>query len=151
MCLLPIIGSAAVAFLYIKKLPSVFEVSVNFPLFLMNPYIDAFVPLISSIFHLILFVVFKNSIEPKEKEALDKPISSMILGLLILVCFHLIVIFNFFITKIFDWLEHIPRGVAVGIFPLSIIAVFLILIFYSRFYYFLDSVMKGGITPDEKS
>jgi hypothetical protein len=142
ICLLPIIGSLSVSFLYIKKLPFVFEANVNFPQFLMNPYVDAFVPFISSIFSLIFFVVFRKSTDSGEKEFLQKPILSMIFGILIFLCLHLIVIFNFFTTKRLEWLEHMPRIVAVGTVPLMIIAVILILIFYCKFYYYLDSVYK---------
>lgn len=140
--LLAITCSLAVSFLYLKKLPVVFEMNLDFPLFLMNPYIDAFVPLISSIVYLILFVIFRNSIELKEKKLLNKPILSIIFGTAIFLCLHLIVICNFFTTNKFEWLEHMPRAVAVGTVPLIIIAVFLILIFYYRFYYFLDSGYK---------
>jgi hypothetical protein len=39
-CILAIIGSFAVSFLYLKKLPFVFDMNVNFPFFLINPYVN---------------------------------------------------------------------------------------------------------------
>lgn len=141
-CLLTIISSLAVLFLYLKKLPLVFNLNINFPLFLINPYIDALVPLISSIFHLIFFVAFRNSLQYEEERILNKPILSMIAGISLFLFFHLVVLVNFITTNKFEWLEHMPRVIAVGTIPLLIIAVFLILIFYFRFYYFLDSGCK---------
>lgn len=141
-CLLPVMGSLAVSFLYLKKLPFVFDMDVIFPLFLMSPYVDAFVPAVSSIFSLIFFVVFKNSLEPEEKEMLGKPILSMIGGISIFLVLHLIVLVNLIATDTFEWLEHMPRVVAVGTVPLIVIAVILMLHFYYRFYCFLDSWYK---------
>ena len=51
----------------------------------------------------------------------------------------MIVIFNFLTTNKFEWLINMPRIVAVGTVPLITIAVFLILFFYYRFYFFVDS------------
>jgi hypothetical protein len=141
-CLLPIIGSLAISLLYLKKLPFVFDTDVTFPLFLMNPYVDAFVPAVSSAFSLIFFVIFKNSLEPEEERVLRKPVLSMIWGITIFFFLHLIVLVNFITTDTFEWLEHMPRVVAVGTVPLIVIAVFLMLNFYYRFYYFLDSWYK---------
>jgi len=141
-CFLAIIGSFAVSFIYLKKFPFVFDMNLNFPLFLMNPYIDALLPLISSIFHLLFFVAFRNSIKLEEEKMLSKPILSIIVGISFFLFLHLVVLLNFITTNKFEWLEHMPRVVAVGTAPLIIIAVFLILIFYYRFYYFLDSGYK---------
>ena len=141
-CLLAIIGSLAVSLLYLKKLPFVFDMNAFFPLFLMYPYIDALVPLIGSIFHLIFFIVFRNSIELEEKKILNKPILSIMVGISFFLCFHLIVLINFLSTNKFEWIEHMPRLVAVGTVPFLIIAVLLILSFYLKFYYFLDSYHK---------
>jgi hypothetical protein len=141
-CLLPVIGSFAVSLLYLKKLPFVFDMEIAFPLFLLNPYVDAFVPAVSSIFGLIFFLVFKNSLESEEERMLEKPLLSMIGGISIFLVLHLIVLVNFITTNTFEWLEHMPRTVAVGTVPLIVIAVFLMLHFYSRFYCFLDSVQS---------
>ena len=145
-CLLPVIGSFAAALLYLKKLSFVFDTEIAFPLFLMNPYVDAFVPAVASIFSLIFFVTFKNSIEREEERMLKKPILSMIGGISIFLLLHLIVLVNFIATGVFEWLEHMPRVLAISTVPLIVIAVFLILHFYYRFYCFLDSVQnKNGI------
>jgi len=141
-CILAIIGSFAVSANYMKKLPFVFGMNIHFPLFLMIPYFEAVVPLISSAFHLIFFVSFKKSLELDEQPRLSKPILSIIIGISIYICLHLIVLFNFLATDRFEWLEHMPRVVAVSTVPLIIVAVFSILFFYYRFYYFLDSGYK---------
>jgi uncharacterized membrane protein YbhN (UPF0104 family) len=70
---------------------------------------------------------------------LSKPIISIIVGISFLLFFHLIVLINFVTTNKFEWLEHMPRLVAVSTAPLLMIAVLLILHFYYRFYYFLHS------------
>ncbi len=137
-CLLVIIGSTAVAVLYIKYIPFVFDMKVLFPLFLMSPYVDTLVPFVSTIFQLIFFVAFKNVTESKEREVLHKPIVAIIVGISIFLSFHLIVMLNFLSANQFEWLEHMPRMVAAGTVPLLIAAVFLILYFYYRFYCFLD-------------
>jgi len=141
-CVLAIIGSFAVSFIYMKKLPFVFDTILHFPLFIMNPFFDAVVPLMSSAFHLIFFVTFKKSLELDENTRLSKPILSIIIGISIYTFLHLLVLFNFLATGRFEWLEHMPRIVAVSTVPLIIVAVFLILSFYYRFYKFLDSGYK---------
>ena len=73
---------------------------------------------------------------------LSKPILSIIVGTSFFLFFHLVVLVNFITTNKLEWLEHMPRVVVVGTVPLIIIAVFLILVFYYRFYYFLDSGYK---------
>lgn len=144
-CILAIIGSFAVSFLYIKNLPFAFDVQVNFPSFLMNPYIEVFVPLIGSVFHLIFFVVFSKSLDLEEKAILSKPILSITIGISIFLLFHLMVLFNFISRNRLEWLDHMPRAVAVGTVPFLIMAVILILTFYYRFYYFLDLWCKGNL------
>jgi len=138
-CLLAIIGSFFVSVIYIKKIPFVFGMSTHFPLFLMNPYFDALVPILSSAFHLGFFITFKKSLKLDEKPRLIKPILSIILGTSIFIFLHCIVLFNFLATGRFEWLEHMPRVVAVSTVPLIIAAVSSILYFYYKFYCFLDS------------
>jgi len=142
-CLLAAAGSLAVSFLYIKKLPFLFDMNFIFPAFLMNPYVDALVQLAASFFHLIFFVIFRCSIESEEKKALYKPLLSVIAGISFFIFFHLIVLVNFFTIGKFEWLEHMPRPIAVGTLPILTIAVLLILFFYFRFYRFLDSYYKS--------
>jgi len=138
-CVLVIIGSVAVAVLYIRNIPFVFDMRVFPPLFLMSPYVDAFVPFVSTIFQLIFFIAFRNAAESKEREVLHKPIVAIIAGISFFLCFHLIVILNFLSANQFERFEHIPRIVVAGTVPFLIAAVFLILYFYFRFYCFLDS------------
>jgi len=138
-CALAIIGSFAVSVLYMKKLPFVFNMNAHFPIFLMHSYFDAVVPLISSAFHLYFFVTFKKVLSIEEKARLNKPILSMIIGNSIYICLHLIVLANFLITHRLEWLEHMPRVIAVGTVPVIISAVCFMLYFYYQFYCFLDS------------
>jgi len=141
-CLLPVIGSFAVLLLYLKKLSFVFDMEIAFPLFFMNPCVDAFIPAVAAIFSLIFFVVFKNSLEPEEEGMLRKPILSMIGGTSPFLLLHLIVLVNFIATGAFQWLEHMPRAIAVGTVPLIVIALFLMLHFYYRFYCLLESLQN---------
>jgi len=94
-------------------------------------------------------IVFKNSIGLEEKKILNKPISAIIDGISFFICFHMIVLFNFLTTSKFEGLEHIHKPLAVSTVPLLMIAIFLILTFYYRFYFFLDSYnkIKKGIVP----
>ena len=136
--LLAIIGSFAVSILYLKKVPFVFDMKVRLPLILMNPYIDALLPFIGSVFHLIFFITFRRSIEYEEKRVLDKSILSIIVGISIFIFLHSIVFFNLIASDRFEWLEHMPRGIALGTVPLIFIAALFILIFYYRFYCFVS-------------
>jgi len=139
VCILAIFGSFAVSLIYMKKLPFVFGLNIQFPLFLMNPYFDTLAPLISSVFHLIFFVTFKRSLEIDEKPLLSKPILSMIIANSIFICLHIVVLSNFLAKHKFEWLEHMHRAIAVSTVPLIILAVCFILYFYYKFYCFLDS------------
>ncbi len=138
-CMLAILGSLAVSVIYLKKIPFVFDMYVHFPILLMNPYFDAVVPLISSVFHLSFFLFFRKELSHDEETVLSKPISSIIIGISIFIFLHLIVLSNFIATKRFYWLEHMPRSFALGTIPLIIIAVLLMLFFYYSFYRFIDS------------
>jgi len=138
-CALVIIGSFAVSVIYIKKLPFAFGMNTDYPMFFMHPYFDAVVPLISSAFHLYFFVMFKKSLKTDEKARLRKPILSIIIGNSLHICFHLIALFNFLIIQRVEWLEHMPRAIAVGTVPVIILAVCFMLYFYCQFYCFLGS------------
>jgi hypothetical protein len=141
-CLFAIIGSFSVAAIYLKNLLPVFGINIHFPQVLMNPYVDALVPIMGSAFHLIFFAAYRTSLAPDEKGALNKPVLSIIIGITIFIGLHLIVLLNFLTTGRFQWLEHMPRVVAVGTVPLMLGAAFSILFFYYRFYCFLDSGVR---------
>ena len=139
ICILAILGSFAVSAVYLKKLPFVFGLNMHIPLFLMSPYYDAIVPLISSAIHFAFFVSFKKSLEIEESPSLGRPISSIIVGIGIFICLHLIVLLNFILRDRFEWLEHMPRVIAVGTVPLIVLAVCFMLYFYYQFYRYLNS------------
>lgn len=139
ICLFAIVGSFAVSAIYLKKLPFVFGLNANFPLFLLNPYFDILVPLISSAIHMVFFVYFKNSLKVDESKNLRKPTLSIIAGNGIFIFLHLIVLLNFLSRDRFEWLEHMPRVIAVSTVPLIILAIFFMLIFYYQFYCYLNS------------
>lgn len=52
---------------------------------------------------------------------------------------HLIDLINFLQSQRFNWLEHMPRKIALGTSPFVALAAILILHFYIRFYQFLLS------------
>lgn len=144
ICIPAIIGSFAVSAIYIKKLTFIFGMNIHFPVFIMNPYYDAVVPLVCSVFHLFFFIAFRKALADSETLKLGRPVSSMIIGISIYLFLHAIVLYNFIATKRFEWLGHMPRVFAVGTVPLIIVAVFLMLFFYYRFYRFLDSENSSG-------
>jgi len=143
ICIASVIGSFAVSLIYMRKLRFVFGMNVQFPIFAMNPFYDAVVPLISSIIHLVFFISFKKTLSDNEKTVLGRPVSSMIIGICVFIFFHVMVLFNYIAFKRFEWLEHMPRGVALGTVPLIIAAVLLMLFFYYGFYRFLDSEISN--------
>ena len=145
-CLLAIIGSFAVSILYLKKIPFAFDMKVQLPLILMNPYVDALLPFVGSVFHLIFFIILKGSITYEEKRVLGRSILSIIVGTCIFICLHSVVLFNFIASNRFEWLNHMPRAIALGTVPLIFVAASLILIFYYRFYRFLSPTYRvaGG-------
>jgi hypothetical protein len=138
ICMAAVIGSLAVSVIYLRKLPFVLGMTVQFPVFMINPFYDAVVPLIGSVIHLVFFVAFKKALSGEEKIRLGRAVSSMITGICVFIFFHVIVLFNFIAFKRFEWLEHMPRGIAVGTVPLIIAAMLCMLYFYYRFYRFLD-------------
>ncbi len=144
ICITAVVGSVAVSVIYMKKLLFVYGMNVRFPIFMINPYYDAVVPMISSVIHLFFFIAFKKVLADNEKIRLDGPVSSMIIGICIFIFFHAIVLFNFIDTKQFEWFEHMSRGIALGTVPLVITAVLLMLFFYYRFYQFIDSDNSTG-------
>ena len=139
VCVFAIIGSFAVSIIYMKKIPFVFDLSVQLPLFFLSPYYDALVPIISSVFHLIFFVALAKNLDMTEELRLRKPIRSIIIGNGIFICLHSIVLINFIATHRFEWLEHMSRVVAVATVPVIISAILFMLYFYYQFYLFLGS------------
>ena len=134
--ILAIIGSLLVAFVYIKHFCIVFEVAI-IPLSLMNHHFDAIFPLASSLLYMLFFGIFKKVQSQKEYRMLDQPLSLAIIGIAIFIVLHLIVLINFLKFHTFNWLEHMPRNIAVGTLPLIIFAALFILYFYIKFYKFL--------------
>jgi hypothetical protein len=51
----------------------------------------------------------------------------------------LIVLLNFISRDRFEWLEHMPRVIAVSTVPIILLAVCFILYFYYQFYCYLNS------------
>jgi hypothetical protein len=134
---LAIIGSLAVAFIYIKNFCLVFKIDI-FPLFLMNHIFDAFIPLVSSLFHLFFFSTFKKVQTQEEYKILNRPIMSAIIGIGMFIALHLIVLINYLKSHKFGWLEHMPRIFAVGTLPFNTLAAVLMLYFYFKFYQFVS-------------
>jgi len=144
ICMAAVIGSFAVSVIYLRKLPFVFGMTVQFPDFMIHPFYDAVVPLIGSVSHLVFFAAFKRALSDDEKPWLNRSVSAMIMGIGLFVFFHVMVLFNFIAFRQFEWLEHMPRGIAVGTVPLVIAAVLSMLYFYFRFYRFLDFENSTG-------
>jgi hypothetical protein len=140
---LAIIGSLSVALIYLKNLCHVFHLDV-LPVFCMSHYFDAFVPLVSSLFHLAFFGMFKKVQSQEEYEFLDRPILSAIIGVMIFMVLHLVVLINFLKFQKFNWLEHMPRMIAVITVPFTAVAAILILYFYIKFYQFLVLQRNNG-------
>ena len=139
--ILAIIGSCLVAFIYLKNFCLVFDLDV-IPLSLRNYYCDAIFPLASSILHLIFFSIFKKVQSQEEYGILNRPLSSAIIGVGIFTALHLVVLVNFLMHRKFNWLEHMPRPVAIGTVPLIVVAAIFILYFYLKFYQYLNVYSK---------
>jgi hypothetical protein len=88
---------------------------------------------------LIFFVSFKQSLTIDEFPSLSRPILSIIVGNGLFISLHLIVLLNFISRNRFEWLEHMPRIIAVSTVPLIIMAVCFMLYFYYQFYCYLNS------------
>jgi hypothetical protein len=139
ICIFALVGSFAVSAIYLKKLLFVFGFDTHIPIFLMNPYFDALAPLISSSIHFVFFVSFKKSLQIDETPNLKKPIVSIIAGNGIFICLHFLVLLNFVAKDRFEWIEHMPRTIAVSTVPVMTLAVCFMLYFYYRFYCYLNS------------
>lgn len=139
-CLIAIAGSVGITILYLKKFPLVFDLNPQFPPILASPYFDAIMPLISAVFHLIFFVLFKNALASDEQPTLIKPVISIISGICLYIGLHLAVLVNFMSTGKFAWAEHMPQTVSIGAVPLIAVLAGLMLFFYYRLYYFLKEM-----------
>ena len=142
--ILAIIGSFSVALIYIKNFCLVFGLDV-LPLIFMDAYFDVIIPLVSSLFHLLFFSIFKKVQSQDEYRILSRPVSSAIIGVVIFIVLHLIVLVNFLKLHKFNWLEHMPRNIAIGTIPLFVFAAIFILYFYIKFYQFLFFYGKKSI------
>jgi hypothetical protein len=138
---LAIIGSCLVAFLYLKNFCLVFDLDV-IPLSLRNYYYDAIIPLASSSLQLLFFSIFKKVQSQEEYSVLNRPLSSAIIGVGIFFALHLIVLIHFLVSGKFNWLEDMPRSVAVGTIPFIGGGAVLILYFYLQFYHYLTIPSK---------
>jgi hypothetical protein len=54
----------------------------------------------------------------------------------------LIVLVNFLTTEKFEWLEHMPREVAVITMPVMAFSACLMLFFYYRFYQAVENLLR---------
>jgi hypothetical protein len=138
---LAIIGSLLVAFIYLKNFGLVFELDL-IPLSLKNHYFDAIIPLAGSLIQLLFFSIFKKVQSPEEYSALNRPLSSAIIGAGIFAALHVVVLMNFLMSGKFNWMEHLPRPVAVGTLPLIMAAAIFIFYFYLKFYQYLTKYSK---------
>jgi len=145
---LAIIGSCLVAFIYIKNFCLVFDLDV-IPLSLRNYYFDAIIPPVASLSHLLFFSIFKIVQSQQEYNALNRALSSAIIGVGMFIALHSIVLINFLMFGRFNWLEHMPRHVAVGTVPLIAIAAIFILYFYLTFYQHLKTT--SAVTASDTS
>ena len=136
---LAILGSFAVALIYIKNVGIVFEVEI-LQRFLINKYITAAIPLVNSLFQLLFFMVFKNVLADDEQINLSRPILAAIIGAVSFVVIHLFVFLKFTRFPIFDWLEQMLRFVTVWTLPLIGLAAILLLYFYISFYRYISSM-----------
>jgi len=145
VCLLSIIGSFLAAVTYLKKFCLIFKLDI-FSLYLINRYVDAFIPLVSSFFILLFFVSFKKVQTHEEYKILDRPISSAIIGSVIFFLLHLIVMANLFIFHKFNWLEHTHRYVGLCTLSSIVLAAVFILHFYIRFFQYQQNQELQGHT-----
>ncbi len=139
-CIGVIAASVSISLIYLKNFILAFNIDYRLPFFLYSPWYDALVPLISSIIHLHFFIAFKKSISGEERKKLNGALVSVISGTSVFLILHSIVLINFLISSELQWLEHMPRIIAVGTVPLLFIAVLLILNFYKRFFQYLNSI-----------
>lgn len=66
---------------------------------------------------------------------------------LVFLALHVTVVVHLMVTGRFAWLEHLPRALAVGTVPLTVLAAVLLLVFYVGFYHFL--IPCGPGTPND--
>ena len=141
--LLAIIGSSAIFLLYIKKVDLVFDINI-IPHFMLNGYVDALIPLMSSLLLLLFFSTYKFALTNDEHIQLNRPILSAIIGVSIFLVLHLAVVINLKGCQTFDQSRQIPPIVSVFTLLFVVLAASLILKFYVNFYSFLSMMDKNG-------
>ncbi len=136
---LAILGSFAVSLIYIKNIGIVFDVEI-LQRFLINKYLTASTPVVSSIFHLLFFIVYKNVLTDDEQINLDRPILAAIIGVGAFLFLHLVVFLKLIKLPFFNWFDQISRFAAVWTLPLMALASVLMLYFYISFYRYITSL-----------
>ena len=143
---LAIIGSLSVMFIYLKSFFQVFNLDF-IPPSLMYVYLDVAIPLISSLFHILFFCIFKQVQSQSEYPILNRPLSSAIAGVGIFIALHLIVLIHFLNFHTFKWTAHMHRVIVVATLPLIALAAILLLYFYFSFYRFVSN-SQGTLPAD---
>ena len=141
--LLAIIGSSAIFLIYIINFDLVFDINI-LPQFLQNRYVNASIPLMSSLLLLAFFSTYKFELTNDELIQLNHPILSAIIGVCIFFVLHLAAVINLMGCQKFDQSKQIPPIVSVFTLLFIVLAASLILIFYVKFYHFLSMLGKNG-------
>lgn len=141
--LLAIIGSSAIFLIYIKNVDLVFDINI-LPQFSQNRYVNASIPLMSSLLLLLFFITYKLVLTNDEHIQLNRPVLSAIIGVSIFLVLHLTVVINLIGYQVFDRSRQIPLIVSVFSLLFIVLAASLILKFYVNFYHFLTRMDKNG-------
>ena len=125
---LAVIGSSAMSLLHIKGLLLVFDIYV-FPYLVRSHFIEPIVPLVSSIFILLFFIIFH-----KEERKLKKATLSAIIGSSIAVLLRTFILFNYLYSGKIRWFSDLPRKITIILIPLFIFSFITVLYFFLSFY-----------------
>ncbi|MCK4322503.1 hypothetical protein KAX08_08325 [candidate division WOR-3 bacterium] len=132
--ILAIIGTSAMSLLHIKGLLRVFNIYIFPNLVYESHYIEAIIPLVSSIFILLFFIFFHKETLRKEDIKLGKATLSAIIGSSIGTLERTFVLFNYFYSREVRWFSDLSRKIQIIFIPIFVFSFIAILYFFLSFY-----------------
>lgn len=131
--ILAIIGTSAMSLLHIKGLFIVFNV-YTLSYLVKSHYIEAIIPLVSSIFILLFFIFFHKETLRKGDKKLRKATLSATIGSSIGTLERTFVLFNYFYSREVRWFSDLSRKIQIIFIPIFVFSFIAILYFFLSFY-----------------
>ena len=131
--LLVIIGSLAVALLYLKGLLLIYDVHI-FPYPDSSRYFESIIPWISAVFFLLFFISFYRETLHKVGKSLSRAALLAIIGSSVATLLRTFVLLNHLYSRQFMWFSDLFREMPAIFLPISAFMFFTVFYFFLSFY-----------------